>query len=89
LARLAKAQRLLNLAVMTTSSGILLAPARRDRHAGKYGKDFLPDVIFLTLGCGRSHLVLRGAQHVSNHVSRDWPDRYSLSDLFNLKTKDL
>jgi hypothetical protein len=30
----------------------LLAPAQRRRHEGKYGKDYSPDVIFLTLGCG-------------------------------------
>jgi hypothetical protein len=32
--------------------------ARRRRHEGKYGKDFSPDVIFLTLECGRNDLRL-------------------------------
>jgi hypothetical protein len=57
LARLATAQRLLNLAVMAASSRVLQAPGRRRRHEGKYDKDFSPDVIFLTLGRGQNDLL--------------------------------
>jgi hypothetical protein len=75
LARLANAQRLLNLAFMTASSRLHPAPARRQRHDGKYGKDFSRDVIFLTLECGRNDLRSPRTQHISNHVSRDRADR--------------
>jgi hypothetical protein len=67
----------------------LLAPAQRRRHEREYGKDYSPDVIFFShSGAVETIYVLRGTQHIGNHVSRSWADRYSLSDLFNLKTKD-
>jgi hypothetical protein len=71
-----------------TASSWLLAPLQRRCHLGKYRKDCSPNVIFLTFGPDRIGLRIVRDQHISNHVSRDRRDRYNLSDLFNLETKD-
>jgi len=48
----------------------LLAPAQRRRHEGKYGNDYSPDVIFLTLGAAYTIYALPADPHIGNHVSR-------------------
>jgi len=63
--------------------------ARRRCQEGEYGKDDPQDVISLTHGLDRNDLASRPDQRLGNHVSRDGPDRYNLSDLFNLKTAAL
>jgi hypothetical protein len=73
---------------MTTS----LEPGRRLALApfviGNYRKFGWPNVIFLTLGRRGAALPSPGRQEITNQDGRDSPDRYNLSDPFNLETKD-
>jgi len=55
---------------MTASSRVAGACASAVRHEDKYGKDYSPDVIFLTLGAAYTIYALPADQHIGNHVSR-------------------
>jgi hypothetical protein len=57
-------------------------------HLGKYGKDCLPNVIYLTLARDQIGLFLVDELRHQQPRQPQPSDRYNLNDLFNLETKD-